>query len=298
MSTRPKNLKQQLVDSKEFVVEWPSAIVSGTETDNDLGPPLCQLLVDLGIKGSMPGEASADSPIAAVKGTPVSVSIIEAGATAASKGWATLIAALGGGTVVWGAVTNFWKSESAIQGTLVIGAAVVIAACTLGVALIMYGDVRARGLGAAAQYSARASIAAEFLRTAPAAAKMAGAPDILQLETKLHDGLTGIQTVVKAAQEQVSGVNDTAKQMLQATGTASDNMQNAIVTLALAQARDIDVPVVLKTGGSGSAKGVIRTSQGEWRFKLDGQTWMPVSQIAAFGDERNHDAPSGKNGNE
>jgi len=143
--------------SVDTVVQWPDTIVSSDKTDIDLGPPLTQLLVDLGIKGTPAGETAAGSPSAAVTGIPVSVSIIEAGATAASKGWAALLAALGGGTVVWGAVTNFWKGETGIQGNLVIGAAVIIAACALAVALIMYGDVRARGQGAAAQYSARAS---------------------------------------------------------------------------------------------------------------------------------------------
>lgn len=144
--------------SVDTVVQWPDTVVSTDKTDTDLGPPLTQLLVDLGIKGTAADEATAGATSTAVKGLPVSVSIIEAGATAASKGWATAIAALGGGTAVWGAVTNFWKSSSGIQGNLVIGAAVVIAACALGVALIMYGDVRARGQGAAAQYAARAAM--------------------------------------------------------------------------------------------------------------------------------------------
>lgn len=157
--------------SVDTVVQWPDTIVSSDKTDTDLGPPLIQLLVDLGIKGTAADETTAGLPSTAVKGLPVSVSIIEAGATAASKGWATLIAALGGGTVVWGAVNNFWKSSSGIHGNLVIGAAVVIAACTLGVALIMYGDVRARGQGAAAQYSARAAIATAFLQGATTAVK-------------------------------------------------------------------------------------------------------------------------------
>lgn len=283
MTTRTTN-------TDETVVQWPDTIVSSDKTDTDLGPPLTQLLVDLGIKGTTTDETSADDPLTAVKGTPVSVSIIEAGATAASKGWAALIAALGGATAVWGAATDFWKSESGIQGTLVIAAAVVIAACTLGVALIMYGDVRARGQGAAAQYSARASIATAFLRGATAVVKMAPAASVPQPETTVKEGLADIRTEVEAAQKQVSGISETAQQILKATGTLSEDMQEAIVALALAQAGDLDVPVVLKTGGSGNAKGLTRTTEGEWRFQLDGQTWMPISQIAALGDEQSQRA--------
>lgn len=120
----------------ETVGQWPETVVSNTERDNDLGPPLVLLLRDLGIKGTLNDENSAGNPTTAARGTPVSVSIIEAGATAASEGSAALIAALVGATAVWGAVSGFWKNEGAIRGDLVVAAAVVIAACALGIALI------------------------------------------------------------------------------------------------------------------------------------------------------------------
>lgn len=278
--------------SVDTVVEWPDTIVSSDKTDTDLGPPLTQLLVDLGIKGTTADETTAGNASTAVKGLPVSVSIIEAGATAASKGWATLIAALGGGTAVWGAVTNFWKSSSGSQGNLVIGAAIVIAACALGVALIMYGDVRARGQGAAAQYSARAAIATAFLQGATIAVKAQTAggnpppntPPPPPPPPPPPNSSANILTDVQSTQKQVAGVSDTAQQILTAAGTLSESLQEAIVALALAQSGNTDVPVVLKTGGSGSAKKLIRSPQGEWQFQLDGPTWMPVSAIAAFGD--------------
>jgi len=278
--------------SGDTVVQWPDTIVSSDKTDTDLGPPLTQLLVDLGIKGTTDDETTAETASTALKGTPVSVSIIEAGATAASKGWAALIAALGGGTVAWGAVSNFWKSETGVQGNLVIGAAVVIAACTLGVALIMYGDVRARGQGAAAQYSARAAIATAFLQGATIAVKTPAAVSGPQPATAASDGSADIRTEVQATQKQVSGINDTAQQVLKATGTLSQDVQEAIVALALVQAGDLDVPVVLEGGGSGTAKKLIRSAQGEWKFLLDGQTWTPISQIVAFGKEQDqHSQP-------
>lgn len=183
-------------------------------------------------------------------------------------------------------MTNFWKSETGIQGNLVIGAAVVIAACALGVALIMYGDVRARGQGAAAQYSARAAIATAFLQGATIAVKMPAAVSGPQPATAAPDGSADIRTEVQATQKQVSGISDTAQQILKATGTLSQDVQEAIVALALVQSGDLDVPVVLEGGGSGTAKKLIRSAQGEWRFLLDGQTWTPISQVVAFGDEQ------------
>lgn len=153
--------------ANESLVEWPCITVSKDDKDNDLGPPLAQLLADIGIKGTKEDEGEARSASTALTGLPVSVSIIEAGATAASKAWAAALAALGGGTAVWAAVTDFWNGQvPQTRGTLVIAAAIVVAACALGAALIMYGDVRARGQGAAAQYYARASVASEFLRGA------------------------------------------------------------------------------------------------------------------------------------
>lgn len=153
--------------ANESLVEWPHIIISKDEKDNDLGPPLAQLLADIGIKGTRDDEEEAHSASTAVTGLPVSVSIIEAGATAASKAWAAAIALLGGGTAVWAAATDFWNGQDPqTRGALVIAAAIVIAACALGAALIMYGDVRARGQGAAAQYCARASVASAFLRGA------------------------------------------------------------------------------------------------------------------------------------
>lgn len=285
-------MSQRATDPKQTVVEWPHVSVSSSATDNDLGPPLEQLLQDLGIKGTPEAVAKAQQRSTALTGgLPVSVSIIEAGATAASKGWAAVVAALGGGTAIWGAATDFWNGQTpGTRGTLAIAAAVVIAACALGVALIMFADVRARGHGAAAQYRARASIASEFLRGATAVMTMnatspaAPPASATQPDAGGKDGLSAVLAEVKTAQQQVSGVNDVAQQILQ-TGSSSDDIQNTIVALALAQAGEPGVPVVLKAGGSGHAKRLIRSADGNWKFLLDNQTWMPISEIACFGSE-------------
>jgi hypothetical protein len=281
------------------MVQWPHTSVSSSASDGDLGPPLEQLLQDLNIQGTPDDVAKAQTPSTAVQGgLPVSVSIIEAGATAASKGWAAVVAALGGGTAIWGAVTNFWSGQAVqTRGLLAIGAAIVIAACALGVAFIMYGDVRARGQGAAAQYAARSAIATEFLRGAaaitragptttttaavntaaptangahPTSAGQAGSPDII--------------AEFKNTQDQVSTVHDGVQQVLTETGNNSNDIRVAILALALAQAGLTPVPVVLKNGGTGQAKRMrLEDDDGEWKFLLNDQTWMPISDIVGFG---------------
>ncbi len=157
-------------DGTNYVVQWPKSAVGTDDKDQDLGPPLNQLLIDVGVKGSSTDQRDAGRPIAAITGTPDSVAIIEAGATAASKGWATFLALFGGGAVVWAKLDGFWSSKSnGVQAALVGGLALVVAAVVVAIGLVMYGDVRARGQAAAAQYQARAIIAKAFLDTAPQA---------------------------------------------------------------------------------------------------------------------------------
>jgi hypothetical protein len=284
----------QRPNPQQVVVEWPYTSVSGNPSDTDLGPPLEQLLQDLDIKGTPDDVLKAQQPSTAVTGgVPVSVSIIEAGATAASKGWAAAIATLGGGTALWAAVTNFWNGQATqTRGMLVIGAAIVIAACALGSAFIMYGDVRARGQGAAAQYYARSAIASQFLRGAAAVTRAGATPGGVSAANGAHpsqasqDGMPDIVAGLQNTQEQVSGVHDTVHQILAATGSHTNDIQVAILALALAQSGLNPVPVVLKNGGNGQAKRMrLSADDGEWKFLLDDQTWMPVSDIASFGAE-------------
>lgn len=225
----------------QTVVEWPHELVSSSNADKDLGPPLEQLLVDLGIKGTPDDQLAASKASSAVGGTPFSVSIIEAGATAASKGWTTVIAALGGGTAVWAAATNFWNGQPApTRGALVIGAAVVVAACALAAALIMYGDVRARGQGAAAQYYARASVASAFLQGATTMAGIAvttpnGRPLVNGAQSKSggQDGTvsaelkTAIEHEVKKVLRQTPRTNEGTQKNPESAGASSENKQNS-----------------------------------------------------------------------
>jgi hypothetical protein len=197
----------------EEIVTWPQKVVGASTTDSDLAVPLVQLLVDLGIKGTDQDEISAAKAGAALSGSPSSVAIIEAGATAASKGWTSAIAALGGGTAVWAALSNFWKAQQTAQSSIVIAASVVIAACVLSAGLIMYGDVRARGQGAAAQYQARAAIACAFLAGATG---LATKPPRIRGENLEYSGRSAIpgntQEAVITIREELRGLQDIPQQ--------------------------------------------------------------------------------------
>lgn len=183
MNARKRPLASQLHDS-EAVVEWPCSVVSKVEDENDLGTPLSQLLTDLAIKGKPEDEQKTDGVTAAFSGTPVSVSIIESGLTAGSKWWATGLTGVGGSAALWAKVSDFWSTEEVVEirVAMLFSVAGVIAACVLGIAAIMYGDVRARGQGAAAQYHARAEVAVAFLAGATAMNKAAATPVKVQQE--------------------------------------------------------------------------------------------------------------------
>src|SRR5438270_9395446 len=99
----------------EVVVDFPKSITSTDEADQDLGPPLSQLLIDLDLKGSTHDAQQAGSLRAAVSGTPDGVAIIEAGATAAAKGWSTVLALAGGATAAGTAFEAFWAKSSDVH---------------------------------------------------------------------------------------------------------------------------------------------------------------------------------------
>jgi hypothetical protein len=123
---------------------------------------LSMLPVDSDLKGS--------GLSVALKGTPDSVSIIEAGGTALSKGFASLIALLGGATAVTTAVTGFWANETtSVRVVLLGGSAFFLAASAIAIAVIVAADVSGRAAGAVAQYDARRHIGTSILELSLAA---------------------------------------------------------------------------------------------------------------------------------
>jgi hypothetical protein len=107
------------------------------------------------------------------------VAIIEAGMTAGAKGWASAVAALGTAGFIG---INIIAGEKSLTSMLLLGLAVMVASSVLAIALIVCFDVRARGMGAAAMYAARAAVAVEALRLAERQLPSAPSVEMLDVE--------------------------------------------------------------------------------------------------------------------
>lgn len=126
----------------------------------DLGLPTANLLRSLGM---LPTEGEVAGPSAAIRGTPDSVVVIEAGATTLSKFWAS-----GGGAVIlagWAAVRIWWSHvDTGVQGTVIWAAAIGTAAIAVGIAYIVGSDVRGRAAATVATLEARGRVAQAMIR--------------------------------------------------------------------------------------------------------------------------------------
>jgi hypothetical protein len=143
-----------------FSSQLPSKAVA--PDGKDLVGPAADLLRGLSL---LPKEGESAGIGAAFKGTPDSVSVIEAGATALSKMWA---AGLGASILgIWSSVGVWWgkQGEDAQVGVLW-AAAIATAALALGLAYIVGSDVRGRAAATVATLQARAAIADTFIRQA------------------------------------------------------------------------------------------------------------------------------------
>ena len=138
--------------------KFPAQPVAADGTD--LGLPTADLLRALGL---LPKKGETAGPGAALVGTPDSVAVIEAGATALSKGWAAGM----GATIVagWGAVAKWYPSQgSGVQETVIWAAAVGTAALVGGIAYIVGSDVRGRAAASVATLEARSRVAEAMIR--------------------------------------------------------------------------------------------------------------------------------------
>lgn len=150
-------------------------IPTGAVSDGkDLVGPTKALLQGLQLMGTDAENASAQGLSGTFGGPPQSVALIEAGASAASKWWAS---AGGAGVIATWTAFNHWFSdikEPSLKVAVVIAAAVVSAALVLAIGYLLSTDVRARGTAAAATIRARADLAlamiggAETLHQRPA----------------------------------------------------------------------------------------------------------------------------------
>jgi hypothetical protein len=141
--------------------EVPDPTVGG----DTLSEPTVALLRSLNLLPSKADMEKGDGLGAAFRGPPDSVALIEAGATAATKWWAT---GLGAAVIgAWGAVTAWWDDQDAGTQRVALGAAgLVTAAALLGIAYLLASDVRGRAAATGETIRARATVADAFVRTA------------------------------------------------------------------------------------------------------------------------------------
>jgi hypothetical protein len=159
---------------EEFDVRVPDSAVAGDTVDE----PTVKLLRSLNLLPSKQDLEKGGGWAGTFRGPPDSVALIEAGATAATKWWAT-----GLGVAVasaWGAVTAWWDGqEPGTQRVALWAAGIVTAAAVLGIAHLLASDVRGRAAATSETIRARATVADAFVRMAESAhARKPLAPDV------------------------------------------------------------------------------------------------------------------------
>jgi hypothetical protein len=143
-------------------VRIPSKAVSdGT----DVRAPAEALLRGLNLLPKEGELKDADGLGAVLHGPPQSVALIEAGATAAAKWWAT---GLGVSVLAaWGSLVAWWDvQDDSIKVAALIAAAVITAAVTLSVGYLVASDVSGRAAAQVATIEARVRIATTFASAA------------------------------------------------------------------------------------------------------------------------------------
>jgi len=162
----------------------PKAVSEGA----DIARPVRILLEELDLLGTKEQSESADGFAAVFTGPPQSVALIEAGATAATKWWAT---GLGASVIAaWGSVAQ-WRPEqgASVKVTVLGGAAVVTAALVLSIAYSIASDVRGRAAAAVSTIEARAKLATTMVQSAQIvyeATPETSLPEIVPLPSPLH----------------------------------------------------------------------------------------------------------------
>jgi hypothetical protein len=144
------------------VVQIPSQAVSA---EADLCPPVRGLLEGVDLLGTKKEAKKASSFASTFRGPPQSVALIEAGATAASKWWAT---GLGAALIpLWGAVAGWWGGQAEkVQVVVLGGAFVVTAALVLAIGYLIASDVRGRAAASVAVIQARSNVATSIVDAA------------------------------------------------------------------------------------------------------------------------------------
>lgn len=207
--------------SREKPVKWPGRAYSADA--EDLGEPLQQLLQDLHVL-----EREGDEhDLGPFRGTPYSVQVITAGATALGKGWTAVVGFLGGGGALAAGLQGlgYASEEPLLAATFTASAAVLLAAVAVSIAVMVRADVSARATASAAQYRARADISSALLSSgnynrpapavpsAPASRYMARVGDRWFPVKEFRQGVNGVVADLVGASEvevsKLAGVTST-----------------------------------------------------------------------------------------
>jgi len=157
--------------------------------------------------------------------TPASFAIIEAGATALTRAWTTIAAALGGAAAIGAAIAAFWTGQHLeVQITILAGLAAVLAAMMIALAIMVRADLSARATGAAAQYQARAAMTGAFLQ----ATVHPRLWEPGQLDALLTEAMSGFEARVRNTTEwqDITGIRVNATHGPEARLVSKDGRQN------------------------------------------------------------------------
>jgi hypothetical protein len=151
------------------VATAPSAVVQfpGDPADplgKDVASPVAGLLNQLNLLGTRP-DYLKDDGLQGVFTTPApSVAVIEQGATAITKLWSALLAAGITATGIVAVVQGIWgNGHDSVRIAIIGGSALVLAALSIAIALIVSNDVRSRADGAVSTIQARTAVASTFM---------------------------------------------------------------------------------------------------------------------------------------
>ena len=151
-----------------MAVRIPSKAVAVDPPNDDITPPVQELLQALNLLPNAEQLKSANGLGAAFTGPPDSVAIIEAGATAASKWWAGGIAAAAAGWVGQAAVLweGLGEDNSWNQPFTILSIGLVLSAAVVGIGYLLGSDVRGRAAAMVATVEARRDVATTMVQEA------------------------------------------------------------------------------------------------------------------------------------
>ena len=152
------------------MTEIPGSAVKAEAAD--ISEPIALLLRGLSLLPNESDLEKAGKVTAAFTGPPDSVSVIEAGASAAAKWWSVTIA--GGGLIAGGTILKVWEGLGKTNGTTntwnqafaLLALGLVFAAAGLGISYLLGFDVRGRAAASVATIEARRAVAVAMLTEA------------------------------------------------------------------------------------------------------------------------------------